>query len=154
MRRTGDYYCEGNGRKLAKKLPVSVPSHSALMRPAAEKLKARLEAIHFRQPTIPVISNVDAVIYQHPEDIVHGLIRQLYSPVRWVETIQAIAQQGVNIILESGPGKVLSGLNKRIVADATVLSLNQDSNVQEALQIWERTKPHRRIRCNLKEKQF
>lgn len=105
------------GAKLAKLLPVSVSSHCILMKPAAEKLAAMLATIEIKTPKISVINNVDVALYTTPEKIRDGLIRQLYMPVRWVETIEWIAKQNIHEIIECGPSKVLSGLNKRIVKD-------------------------------------
>lgn len=105
------------GARLAKLLPVSVPSHCALMKPAAERLSKLLEQISIQKPTVPVISNVDVTVYDNPDAIRDGLTRQLFMPVRWVETIQAFAKQRISSIVECGPGKVLTGLNKRIAPD-------------------------------------
>lgn len=105
------------GARLAKLLPVSVPSHCILMKPAAERLSALLANTAIEKPQIPVLSNVDVAVYETPEAIRDGLARQLYKPVRWVETIQAFSKAGVTHVIECGPGKVLSGLNKRIAAD-------------------------------------
>lgn len=102
------------GAKLAVLIPVSVPSHCALMRPAAERLEALLATTMLHKPTIPVLNNVDVAFYNDAESIRRGLVKQLYMPVRWVETIQAFINNGVTQILECGPGKVLTGLNKRI----------------------------------------
>ncbi len=119
-----------SGARLAKLLPVSVASHCELMKPAAEKLSALLAKITIQQPTIPVISNVDVKIYDSPDAIRDGLTRQLFKPVRWVETIEYFANHGITRIVECGPGKVLNGLNKRINAElqltntADVASLN------------------------------
>lgn len=105
------------GAKIAKILPVSVPSHCELMRPAAERLRLRLVEITVNSPKIPVIHNADVACYQDPEQIRNALVRQLYSPVRWVETIEFMVNNGIRTILECGPGKVLTGLNKRIDTD-------------------------------------
>lgn len=102
------------GAKIAKILPVSVPSHCELMLPAAEKLKLRLAEITINTPKIPVIHNADVACYQDPDQIRDALVRQLYSPVRWVETIEFMVNHDIKTILECGPGKVLTGLNKRI----------------------------------------
>lgn len=102
------------GAKMAIMLPVSVPSHCALMQPAANRLALLLETIPLQVPTIPVINNVDVLKYQTTAGIIDGLTRQLYQPVRWVETIQYFIKEGVNTIIECGPGKILTGLNKRI----------------------------------------
>lgn len=110
------------GARMAKLLPVSVSSHCELMKPAAERLAALLASIPIQKPTIPVVSNVDVTIYDSAEAIRDGLVRQLYMPVRWVETIQLFSQQGITHLIECGPGKVLSGLNKRIIADMQLTS--------------------------------
>lgn len=102
------------GAKRAVLLPVSVPSHCALMRPAAERLAATLAAITLKAPRIPVLHNVTVDAVADPAAIRDRLVRQLYSPVRWVETVRCLADQGVGLLLEAGPGKVLTGLTKRI----------------------------------------
>lgn len=102
------------GAKIAKKIPVSVPSHCALMQSAADKMAEKLKSIKIKTPVIPVIQNADAMHYDDPNKIRDALIRQLISPVRWVETIQYMMRHGVKTFYECGPGKVLSGLNKRI----------------------------------------
>jgi [acyl-carrier-protein] S-malonyltransferase len=106
------------GTKKAIKLPVSVPSHCALMRDAADKLGDRMASMTWQQPAIPVVQNAEARIYQSTEDIRGALQRQLYLPVRWTECVQALIAGGATRLLECGPGKVLSGLVKRI--DKTV----------------------------------
>lgn len=100
--------------RMAKLIPVSVPCHCELLRPAADKFAEALANTPFQAPTLPVISNVDLSTYQTPAQIRDLLQRQLYSPVRWVETIQSMQKQGINQIIECGPGKVLNGLTKRI----------------------------------------
>jgi len=107
--------CEELGAKKAIELPVSAPSHCQLMRPAADQLAAAFNDITFSQPSIQLINNVDVAIEQDAEAIKSALIRQLYSPVRWTETIEKINDFGVESTVECGPGKVLSGLNRRIV---------------------------------------
>jgi [acyl-carrier-protein] S-malonyltransferase len=102
------------GAKKVVLLPVSVPSHCELMREASQLLAKRLDNIIVNIPIIPVINNVDVCIYNDPEKIKAALVRQIFSPVRWVETIQFMVREGVDTILECGPGKVLTGLNKRI----------------------------------------
>lgn len=101
------------GAKRSVVLPVSVPSHCALMKPAADALRKRLESITIRSPLIPVIHNVDAKIRTSTEEIADALVEQLYQPVRWVDVMQTMAQQ-VDQVIECGPGKVLAGLSKRI----------------------------------------
>ncbi|WP_035056183.1 ACP S-malonyltransferase [Andreprevotia chitinilytica] len=119
--------CKEKGAKRALPLPVSVPSHCALMKPAAEKLAAALEHIHVGVPEFPVIHNADVAAYTDPAQIKDALVRQLYRPVRWVESVQKIAAGGVaegaNVITECGPGKILVGLNKRIADGAQHVAL-------------------------------
>ncbi len=117
------------GAKRALPLPVSVPSHCALMQPAAEKLRVALAQITVRAPTIPVLHNADVAAHSDPDAIRDALARQLYSPVRWVESMLALRGQGMELLAECGPGKVLAGLNKRTldiptqaIADATSLA--------------------------------
>lgn len=105
------------GAKRAVLLPVSVPSHCALMKPAAARLAKRLENVTITTPRIAVINNVDVAQPNDPEKIKEALVRQLYSPVRWVESVQAMTRHGATKIIEIGPGKILAGLNKRIVKD-------------------------------------
>lgn len=102
------------GAKRALLLPVSAPFHSSMMKPAADRLKERLQQIEFLSPNIPVINNVDVVFEAQPEKIRDALYRQAFSPVRWVEDILAIKNKYLDQIVECGPGKVLSGLLKRI----------------------------------------
>ena len=105
--------CKARGAKLAKALPVSAPFHSSLIRPAADKLAARLAELDLKKPTIPVINNVDVEVENDPLRIRDALVRQAYNPVRWVETVQKMAAMGVTTVAECGPGKVLAGLAKR-----------------------------------------
>lgn len=111
--------CKARGAKMAKALPVSAPFHSSLIRPAADKLAARLAELSLNAPLITVINNVDVAIESDTARIKDALIRQAYNPVRWVETIQAMAAMGVTTVAECGPGKVLAGLTKRC-ADGVV----------------------------------
>ncbi|WP_374326461.1 ACP S-malonyltransferase [Azonexus sp.] len=105
--------CKARGAKLAKALPVSAPFHSSLIRPAADKLAARLAELDLKKPSIPVINNVDVEVENDPLRIRDALVRQAYNPVRWVETVQKMAAMGVTTVAECGPGKVLAGLAKR-----------------------------------------
>ncbi|GLS05480.1 malonyl CoA-acyl carrier protein transacylase [Chitiniphilus shinanonensis] len=114
---------KARGAKRALLLPVSVPSHCDLMRPAADALLARLDQITLNAPNIPVLHNADVASYQDPAQIKDALARQLYQPVRWVETVQAMAAQGATVFAECGPGKVLVGLDKRIASDAQHVAL-------------------------------
>lgn len=123
---------KAKGAKRALILPVSVPSHCALMKPAAEKLAAYLADVKSGAPKMPVLHNADVAAYSDASAIKDALVRQLYSPVRWVETVQAIAAQGVAHAAECGPGKVLAGLNKRIVTDMTCFALTGNDAVAEA----------------------
>jgi [acyl-carrier-protein] S-malonyltransferase len=102
------------GAKIAKKIPVSVPSHCPLMQSAADHMSEKLKSIDIKTPRIPVIQNADVAFYDSADQIRDALIRQLTLPVRWVETIQYMMNHNVNTFLECGPGKVLCGLNKRI----------------------------------------
>lgn len=106
---------KARGAKRAVVLPVSVPSHCALMRPAAERLAERLAAVDLRTPSIPVLHNADVARHAEADAIRAALVRQLHSPVRWIETIEAMAAAGITTVVECGPGKVLAGMNKRIV---------------------------------------
>jgi [acyl-carrier-protein] S-malonyltransferase len=123
---------KAKGAKRALILPVSVPSHCALMKPAADKLAVYLESVAVSAPQIPVLHNADVQAYSDAQSIKNALVRQLYSPVRWVETVQAISAQGIAHAAECGPGKVLAGLNKRIVADMTCFALTGIEAVSEA----------------------
>ena len=102
------------GAKRALPLPVSAPFHSSLMKPAAERLKARLAEVRFETPRIAVLNNVDVAVRTEPDDIRDALYRQAFGAVRWVETVQAMRARGVTHVIECGPGKVLSGMVKRI----------------------------------------
>ncbi|MBS0352214.1 MAG: ACP S-malonyltransferase [Proteobacteria bacterium] len=113
------------GAKIAKRLQVSVPSHSLLMLPAATRFKQELDSIKIAKPKIPVIQNVDLQSHSSPNEIGHALVEQLTHPVRWVETIQFIEKSGVQLIMECGPGKVLAGLNKRISSQQTTYSSSE-----------------------------
>ncbi len=106
--------CKEAGAKRALPLPVSVPSHCALMKPAAEKLAKMLDGIELSKPSIAVINNVDVAAETESENIKSALVKQLHSPVRWTETVQKLASEGVENLFECGPGNVLSGLAKRI----------------------------------------
>jgi [acyl-carrier-protein] S-malonyltransferase len=116
--------CKAAGAKRALPLPVSVPSHCALMQPAADKLALALADIQFSAPQIPVINNVDVIAETDPEKIKHALVRQLYSPVRWTECVESMSEQGIEKLLEMGPGKVLTGLTKRIVKTLDAAAVN------------------------------
>ncbi len=125
--------CKDAGAKYVLPLPVSVPSHCILMRKAATKLAIALKNIHFNSPQIPVVNNVDVRIERAPEAIRSALIRQLYSPVRWSESIEFIASNGVTLLLEAGPTKVLSSLSKRIVNILSAITVNEPVTLLSAL---------------------
>ena len=122
------------GAKRALPLPVSVPSHCALMKPAADQLAKDLEGLELNAPTIPVINNVDVAQPQAPESIKQALVQQLYSPVRWTETIMEFAKLGVTEVVEFGPGKVLTGLGKRIDKSISYSAANDVESVAATLQ--------------------
>ncbi|AJI94676.1 malonyl CoA-acyl carrier protein transacylase [Yersinia ruckeri] len=126
--------CKVAGAKRALPLPVSVPSHCALMKPAADKLAVALESIEFKAPLFPVINNVDVEAEVSPEAIRSALVRQLYNPVRWTESVELIAAEGVQLLLEVGPGKVLTGLTKRIVDTLAAAPVNDVATVTAALE--------------------
>ncbi|MGL4627288.1 MAG: ACP S-malonyltransferase [Plesiomonas shigelloides] len=125
--------CKAAGAKRALPLPVSVPSHCALMKPAADKLAVALQEITFNAPRIPVINNVDVAAESDADAIRSALVRQLYSPVRWTETVESMSAQGVAHLLEMGPGKVLTGLTKRIVDCMTAAAVNDVASLTAAL---------------------
>ncbi|UYA60964.1 MdcH, FabD [Pectobacterium sp. F1-1] len=126
--------CKAAGAKRALPLPVSVPSHCALMEPAAKKLAVALESVTFNAPVIPVVNNVDASIETTPEAIRDALVRQLYCPVRWTDCVEFMASQGVESLLEVGPGKVLTGLTKRIVDTLTAAAVNDPASLSAAIE--------------------
>jgi [acyl-carrier-protein] S-malonyltransferase len=126
--------CKAAGAKRALPLPVSVPSHCALMKPAADKLAIALDQVSFSQPQYPVVNNVDVKVETSAEEIRSALIRQLYSPVRWAESVEFIAQQGVEQLVEVGPGKVLTGLTKRIVDTLTAVAVNDTASLSAAIE--------------------
>lgn len=120
---------KAKGAKRAVPLPVSVPSHCALMKPAGEALAKYLESVAIQAPVIPVLQNADVASFSAAADIKAALVRQLYSPVRWVETVQKMGAEGVVQAAECGPGKVLAGLNKRIVADMKCVALTDGASI-------------------------
>lgn len=122
------------GAKRALPLPVSVPSHCALMKPAAEKLRVALAAIEVRPASVPVLHNADVASHATPDAVRDALARQLYSPVRWVETMFALRDQGIQLIAECGPGKVLAGLNKRTLDGVPTLALADAATLADVLE--------------------
>ncbi|MDC9589640.1 ACP S-malonyltransferase [Xenorhabdus sp. XENO-10] len=125
--------CKAVGAKRALPLSVSVPSHCALMKSAAEQLAAALQEVVFNQPQFPVVNNVDVKVEKTADAIRDALVRQLYNPVRWAESVEYIAEQGVEQLLEIGPGKVLTGLTKRIVDTLSAIAVNDVSSLTVAL---------------------
>lgn len=125
--------CKARGAKRALPLPVSAPSHCALMLPAAERLAQKLAALDIKAPRIPVIHNVDVSSHSNPDEIRAALKAQLHSPVRWVETVQKLAGDGLMKQVEFGPGKVLVGLAKRIDKSVECLPVYDPSTLQAAL---------------------
>jgi [acyl-carrier-protein] S-malonyltransferase len=126
--------CKEAGAKRVLPLPVSVPSHCALMKDAADKLAEEFNSVTFNTPTIPVVNNVDVSAETDAEAIKLALIKQLYSPVRWTETIEALAKNGTSLVVEAGPGKVLQGLIKRIDKSITSFSVNDQASLAKALE--------------------
>ncbi len=124
--------CKARGAKRALLLPVSAPFHSSLIRPAADKLAARLAELSFAAPQIPVINNVDVAIESDGARIKDALIRQAYSPVRWVETIRKMAAMDIATVAECGPGKVLAGLTKRCADKVNSVALADLTAIEAA----------------------
>lgn len=127
--------CKDAGAKRVLPLPVSVPSHCALMKDAANELAKELDKITFNTPNIPVVNNVDVLIADSEESIKSALVRQLYSPVRWTETIELLAKNGCTQVLEVGPGKVLQGLLKRIDKSISCGFVNDNASLAKALEL-------------------
>lgn len=121
------------GAKRAIALPVSVPSHSSLMKEAAKTLSAYLRGFEFKAPKIPVLHNIDAAPRQTAAEIVAALEAQLHSPVLWVKTVQRMAGEGINTVLEFGPGKVLAGLCKRIDKSLTIAAVDSPEGMEKAI---------------------
>ena len=121
------------GAKRVLPLAVSVPSHCALMKSAADELAKELAKVEFRVPSVPVINNVDVAKVTDADSIRDALVRQLYSPVRWVETVHSASAEGIKTMIEVGPGKVLSGLIKRIDKEVNAISLNDAATLDAAL---------------------
>ncbi|MCH8503719.1 MAG: ACP S-malonyltransferase [Ectothiorhodospiraceae bacterium] len=121
------------GAKRALPLPVSVPSHCALMRPASERLAQILADVRISTPAVPVVHNVDISLATDANAIRERLVQQLYQPVRWVETVEWLAAQGVTRLVEAGPGKVLAGLTKRIDKSLTAIPVMDPASLDKAL---------------------
>jgi [acyl-carrier-protein] S-malonyltransferase len=127
--------CKARGAKRGVLLPVSAPFHSSLMKPAAERLASRLAEVAITPPQIPVLHNVDVALHREPAAIRNALARQAASPVRWVETVQAMAARGVNRACECGPGRVLTGLCKRIAPGLEGQALDDGDAIAAALAV-------------------
>lgn len=128
--------CSEAGARRAVRLPVSVPSHSPLMAPAAKALQSTLVNTGFAQPEIPVIHNCDVACHDEPDAIRTALLEQLTAPVRWTESVRKLCQAGIMDLAECGPGRVLSGLGKRIERQANWIPLEQPDQLEETIANW------------------
>ena len=128
--------CKEVGAKRVLPLPVSVPSHCALMKGAADRLALELDKITFNTPKISIVNNVDVTVESSAEAIKVALVKQLYSPVRWSEIISKLTNDGVEQVVEAGPGKVLQGLIKRIDKSVTCISVNSSDSLANALEVF------------------
>jgi [acyl-carrier-protein] S-malonyltransferase len=125
---------KGAGARMVVRLPVSVPSHCSLMKAAALQLSGRLTQVDFKAPAVPVLHNLDAAPREQAVALRSALREQLYKPVRWAQTVQALARDGVGAFFECGPGKVLAGLNKRILdKGVTSVALEEPAGIEQAL---------------------
>ncbi|MGZ5035104.1 MAG: ACP S-malonyltransferase [Usitatibacter sp.] len=125
---------KAKGAKRAVMLPMSAPSHCSLMKPAAERLRERLASVQVRKPVAPVVHNRFVEAFDDPASIRRALVEQLDHPVRWIETVEFLASRGVGRILECGPGKVLTGLSKRIAGDVECVAIQDGAALDAALQ--------------------
>jgi [acyl-carrier-protein] S-malonyltransferase len=125
--------CKAAGAKRAIPLPVSVPSHCALMRPAADQMAQAMSAIELQMPHIPVVQNVSADVPDDLDNLKNNLLQQLYSPVLWTASVQKMAADGVETLIECGPGKVLTGLNKKIDRALVGMSISDPAGLEKAL---------------------
>jgi [acyl-carrier-protein] S-malonyltransferase len=121
------------GAKRAVMLPMSAPSHCSLMRPAAERLRERLDAIEVRKPVVPVVHNRFVEAFDDPARIRLSLVEQLDHPVRWIETVEFLARHGVQRMVECAPGKVLTGLSKRIASGVDCVAIQDSAALDAAL---------------------
>ncbi|WP_407280194.1 ACP S-malonyltransferase [Aromatoleum evansii] len=124
---------KARGAKRAMLLPVSAPFHCALMKPAAERLAERLASVTISKPAIDVINNVDVAVYDDPARIRDALVRQAFSPVRWIELVQDMARRGMGHVLECGPGKVLAGMTKRIAGEVQGGSIHDAASLEQSI---------------------
>ncbi|WP_280540158.1 ACP S-malonyltransferase [Chromohalobacter sp. 11-W] len=127
--------CQEAGAKRALPLPVSVPSHCNLMQPAAERLAAEIDRLDLRTPRYTVVQNVDALAHEDVQTLSQRLVEQLYRPVRWTDCVNAMYERGARVFVECGPGKVLTGLNKRIQRQAKGLAVNDPESLESALEL-------------------
>jgi [acyl-carrier-protein] S-malonyltransferase len=125
--------CKEAGAKRALPLNVSVPSHCSLMKPAAEQLQAELDRVQFNSPQIPIVQNVNAQISEDPNLLKENLIKQLYMPVLWVDSVKCMRANGVEKLLECGPGKVLSGLIRRIEPEISCFASDNPEGLTSAI---------------------
>jgi [acyl-carrier-protein] S-malonyltransferase len=125
--------CKDAGAKRAVALSVSVPSHCKLMYDASQRLAGILDEIEFKKPAVPVVNNADALFLQSVEEIKSSLIRQLNSPLLWEDSVKAMAGSGINTFVEVGPGKILSGLIKRIVPEARILNVEDIKSLEHTI---------------------
>jgi [acyl-carrier-protein] S-malonyltransferase len=126
---------KAKGAKRALPLPVSAPFHSSLLKPASDRLRDYMADLSFAAPQIPLINNVDVAIVSNPAGIKDALVRQAANPVRWVETVQKIASQGITQVVECGPGKVLMGLTKRINSGLTGDAIVDQASLDKILEL-------------------
>lgn len=124
---------KARGAKRAVLLPVSAPFHCALMKPAAERLAERLASVDIQVPQIDVLNNVDVAVYAEPQQIRDALVRQAFSPVRWIESVQAMAGRGMTHVIECGPGKVLAGMTRRIVKELEGGSAHDAASLEQSI---------------------
>ena len=122
------------GAKRALTLPVSVPSHCSLMKPAADRLAEELAGVTIKLPGTPVLHNVDVSVAESEQAIREKLVQQLYQPVQWVRTVQELGRQGATLLIEAGPGKVLAGLNRRIDKNLNTLPVTDPAGLEKALE--------------------
>lgn len=125
---------KAKGAKRALPLPVSAPFHSSLLKPASDRLREYMQALNFSAPQIPLINNVDVAIVSDPAAVKDALVRQAASPVRWVESVQKMAAEGVTHVIECGPGKVLAGLTKRINGDLIGDAITDQASLEKVLE--------------------
>jgi [acyl-carrier-protein] S-malonyltransferase len=123
---------KAKGAKRAMMLPMSAPSHCSLMKPAAERLRERLESVEVRKPNVPVIHNRFVAAFDDPARIRQALVEQLYNPVRWIEIVQFLGHKGVKRVVECAPGKVLAGMGKRIVPDIEYIAIQDTASLAAA----------------------